>query len=54
MHDKKRDLLSQTRIITEVYFFVVCNEAIAPSLSQPREQPMELNSNSKQDVQQSS
>ena len=23
MHDKKRDLLSQTRIITEVYFFVV-------------------------------
>ena len=23
MHDKKRDLLWQTRIITEVYFFVV-------------------------------
>ena len=23
MHDRKRDLLWQTRIITEVYFFVV-------------------------------
>ena len=24
MHDKKRDLLWQISIITEVYFFVVC------------------------------
>ena len=31
MHDKKRDLLWQTRIITEVYFFVVYDPRFATS-----------------------
>ena len=33
MHDKKCDLLWQTRIITEVYFFVVC---VADYIANPK------------------
>ena len=33
MHDKKRDLLSQTRIITEVYFFEVSSSGSHASVA---------------------